>query len=148
MRILVDGDAMPGAAAEILFRAASRKKIAVIVVANSYRTLPDSPLFSFLLVSQGPDIADDKLVELTEENDLVITADIPLAHRVVEKGGFALNPRGELYTKNNIGARLDVRDYAQYLRDSGMQTGGSAPFGQKQKQAFAAQLDRFLAKYV
>lgn len=147
MRILVDGDAMPGAASEILFRASLRMKIAVLVVANSYRTLPDSPLFSFLLVSQGPDVADDKLVELTEKNDLIITADIPLAHRVVEKGGYALNPRGELYTENNIGARLDVRDYAQYLRDSGLQTGGSSPFGAKQKQAFAAQLDRFLSQH-
>ena len=146
MRILVDGDAMPGAASEILFRAAFRKKITVIVIANSYKLVPESPLFSSLVVSQGPDIADDKIVEMTEEGDLVITADIPLAHRVVEKGGYALNPRGELYTKNNIGARLDVRDYAQYLRDSGVQTGGSSPFGAKQKQAFAAQLDRILAK--
>jgi uncharacterized protein YaiI (UPF0178 family) len=146
MQIYVDADGFPKAAKEILIRAALRLGVPVVFVANKTIRQEASPLISTLLVPDGPDIADDRIAELAEPGDLVVTADIPLADRVVTKGAFALNPRGKLYTEENIKDRLSVRDLLSELRDGGMLTGGPPAFGKKDCQAFADQLDRFLIR--
>ena len=146
MQIYVDADGFPRAAKEILVRAALRLGVPLVFVANKPIRREPSHLISTLLVPEGPDIADDRIVELVEPGDLVITADIPLADRVVSKGAFALNPRGKLYTEKNIKDRLTVRDLLSELRDGGLMTGGSPAFGKKDCQAFADQLDRFLIR--
>jgi hypothetical protein len=128
------GDPDPGRPAPLVF------------VANKPIRREPSPLISSLLVPEGPDIADDRIVESAEPGDLVITTDIPLADRVVSKGAFALNPRGKLYTEENIKDRLAVRDLLSELRDGGLMTGGPPAFGKKDCQAFADQLDRFLIR--
>ena len=144
MKIYIDADGFPRAAKEILLRAALRLGVPLVFVANKPVRREPSPLISSLLVPEGPDIADDRIVELAEPGDLVITTDIPLADRVVSKGAFALNPRGKLYTEENVKERLAVRDLLSELRDGGMMTGGPPAFGKKDCQAFADQLDRFL----
>ncbi|MDD5099734.1 MAG: YaiI/YqxD family protein [Syntrophales bacterium] len=144
MQIYVDADGFPRAAKEILIRAALRLRVPVVFVANKPVRREPSPLISSLLVPGGPDIADDRIAELVGPGDLVITADIPLADRVVSKGAFALNPRGKLYTEENVKDRLAVRDLLSELRDGGLITGGPPTFGKKDCQAFADQLDRFL----
>jgi uncharacterized protein YaiI (UPF0178 family) len=146
MQIYVDADGFPKAAKEILIRAALRLGVPVVFVANKTIRQEASPLISTLLVPDGPDIADDRIAELAEPGDLVVTADIPLADRVVTKGAYALNPRGKLYTDENIKDRLSVRDLLSELRDGGMLTGGPPAFGKKDCQAFADQLDRFLIR--
>ncbi|MCE5262858.1 MAG: YaiI/YqxD family protein [Deltaproteobacteria bacterium] len=146
MRIYVDADGFPRAAKEILLRAALRLGVPVIFVANKPIRSEPAPLISTLLVPEGPDIADDRITELAEPGDLVVTADIPLADRVVSKGAFALNPRGKLYTEENIKDRLSMRDLLSELRDGGMMTGGPPSFGKRDCQAFADQLDRFLVR--
>ena len=146
MQIYVDADGFPRAAKEILIRAALRLGVPVVFVANKPFRREPSHLISTLLVPEGPDIADDRIVELAEPGDLVITTDIPLADRVVSKGAFALNPRGTLYTEENIKDRLAVRDLLSELRDGGLMTGGPPAFGKKDCQAFADQLDRFLIR--
>jgi uncharacterized protein YaiI (UPF0178 family) len=146
MQIYVDADGFPRAAKEILVRAALRLGVPLVFVANKPIRREPSPLISTLLVPEGPDIADDRIAELVELGDLVITADIPLADRVVSKGAFALNPRGKLYTEENIKDRLAVRDLLSELRDGGLMTGGPPAFGKKDCQAFADQLDRFLIR--
>jgi len=146
MQIYVDADGFPRAAKEILIRAALRLGVPVVFVANKPVRPEPSPLISSLLVPEGPDIADDRIVELAKPGDLVITADIPLADRVVSKGAFALNPRGKLYTEENVKDRLAVRDLLCELRDGGLMTGGPPAFGKKDCQAFADQLDRFLIR--
>jgi uncharacterized protein len=146
MQIYVDADGFPRAAKEILIRAALRLGVPVVFVANVPVRREPSPLISSLLVPEGPDIADDRIVALAEPGDLVVTADIPLADRVVSKGAFALNPRGKLYTEENIKDRLAVRDLLSELRDGGLMTGGPPAFGKKDCQAFADQLDRFLVR--
>jgi uncharacterized protein YaiI (UPF0178 family) len=146
MQIFVDADGFPRAAKDILVRAALRLGVRVVFVANKPFRQETSPLISSLLVPSGPDIADDRIVELAEPGDLVITADIPLADRVVSKGACALNPRGKLYTEENVKDRLAVRDLLSELRDGGLMTGGPPVFGRKDCQAFADQLDRFLTK--
>lgn len=147
MRIYVDADAFPRAVAEVLFRAIERRRLPLILVTNKYVKAPQSELISTVTVAAGPDEADDRIVELVEPGELVITADIPLADRVVTKGAHAINPRGELYSQANIKQRLATRDLLSDLRDNGMITGGPAPFNQKNTQAFAEQLDRFLTKH-
>jgi uncharacterized protein YaiI (UPF0178 family) len=144
MQIYVDADGFPRAAKEILIRAALRLGVPVVFVANKPIRREPSPLISTLLVPEGPDIADDRIVGLVMPGDLVVTADIPLADRVVAKGAFALNPRGKLYTEENIKDRLALRDLLCDLRDGGLMTGGPRAFGRKDCQAFADQLDRFL----
>jgi uncharacterized protein YaiI (UPF0178 family) len=144
MRIYVDADGFPKAANDILIRSALRLGVPVVFVANKPLRHWTSELFSHLLVPEGPDIADDRIVELAMPGDLVVTADIPLADRVVAKGAFALNPRGKLYTEENIKDRLALRDLLCDLRDGGLMTGGPPAFGRKDCQAFAEQLDRFL----
>ena len=148
MKIWVDADACPNVIKEILYRVAKRAKLTITFVANQYITTPASPFLKSIQVPGGFDVADDEIVRLVETNDLVITADIPLAAEVIEKGGHALNPRGELYTTDNIKQRLQVRDMMETMRNSGLEmSGGQATFGQKDKQTFANALDRFIAKY-
>ncbi|MBL4885481.1 MAG: YaiI/YqxD family protein [Planctomycetaceae bacterium] len=144
MQIWVDADACPGQAKELLFRAAKRTKTKTTLVANQPMRTPPSQFIDSLLVPPGLDVADKQIVELLEPGDLVITADIPLAADVVAKGGQALNPRGELYTEANIGERLAFRNLLDELRGGGEITGGPANYGDKDRQEFANQLDRWL----
>jgi len=146
MKIWVDADACPKVIKEILFRAAKRAQVQVTLVANQSLRTPSSQHIKSLQVSSGFDVADNEIVKQVEAGDLVITADIPLAAQVVDKGAHALNPRGELYTPDNIKARLNLRDFMATLRDSGVNTGGPAPLSQSDRQAFANHLDRLLAK--
>ena len=144
MRIWVDADACPVVIKEILFRAAVRMKIELTLVANHVLRVPASSLIRFVQVPAGFDVADNVIVKRVEKDDLVITGDIPLASEVIEKGAVALNPRGELYTKDNIRARLNMRDFMETMRASGVDTGGPPPLNQKDRQNFANQLDKFL----
>lgn len=144
MAIWVDADACPTVIRDILFRAAERTGTQVTLVANQPVRTPPSRLVDSLQVASGFDVADDEIVRRVQEGDLVITADIPLAAEVMEKGGRALNPRGELYTRDNIRSRLNMRDFMDTMRSSGVQTGGPPPLGQREKQAFANNLDRLL----
>ncbi len=146
MRIWVDADACPKVIKEILFRAAKRAEVPLTLVANQSLRTPASQHIKSLQVAAGFDVADNEIVQQVTVGDLVITADIPLAAQVVEKGAHALNPRGELYTPENIKARLSLRDFMAGLRDSGLQTGGPAPLSLSDRQAFANHLDRLLAK--
>ncbi|HIO92657.1 MAG TPA: YaiI/YqxD family protein [Leucothrix mucor] len=146
MKIWVDADACPVVIKEILFRAANRTKTHVILVANQFIRIPKSNYVEFIQVAAGFDVADNEIVKRLEADDLVITADIPLADEVIEKMGLAINPRGELYTKENIKARLNMRDFMETLRSSGVNTGGPPPLNQADRQNFANQLDRLLAK--
>jgi len=146
MQIYVDADGFPRAAKDILIRAVLRLGVPVVFVANKPVRQKPSPLISNLVVPEGPDIADDRIVALAEPGDLVITSDIPLADRVVSNGAFALNPRGKLYTEENIKDRLAARDLMSELRDGGLITGGPPVFGKKDCQAFADQLDRLLIR--
>ena len=148
MQIWVDADACPGEIKELLYRAAKRRKIRITFVANQSLRLPPSPFIDSVLVPSGMNIADRKIVELVSPGDLVITADIPLAAAVIDKGAHALNPRGELYSKENIRQLLDMRNFMDTLRSSGVETGGPAAFSQSDRQNFANQLDRLLAKLV
>ena len=147
MRIWVDADACPGPIKQTLFRAAQRTGIELTLLANHGMQVPAAPNINFLQVEKGFDVADDAIVQRAEPGDLVITADIPLAAEVVEKGALALNPRGERYTRDNIRSRLNIRDFMSTLRDSGVQTGGAPPLSQADRQQFANQLDTLLAKH-
>jgi uncharacterized protein YaiI (UPF0178 family) len=133
---------------EILFRAAERTKILVTLVANQALGIPASHHIKFLRVSQGFDVADNEIVKRMNQGDLVITSDIPLAADVIEKGGTALSPRGELYTTNNIRARLNMRDFMETLRSSGVDTGGPPALNQSDRKAFANQLDQILTRHI
>jgi uncharacterized protein YaiI (UPF0178 family) len=146
MRIWVDADACPGAIKDILFRAAERVKVELILVANRPVRTPPSPYLRSIRVPAGFDVADRRIAELMQPGDLVVTADVPLAAAVVSQGGLALDPRGELYTEENIGDRLATRDLMDELRAGGMVTGGPRAFGKGDRQAFANQLDRLLAR--
>lgn len=146
MKIWVDGDACPKGIKEILYRVAERKKIAVIFVANQYLHLPKSGTLEMIQVGEGPDVADDEIAERCAAEDLVVTADIPLAARIVEKGALALDPRGTLYDSNNIGQILGMRNFMDELRGSGVETGGPSSFSAKERQKFANELDRILAQ--
>ncbi len=146
MRIWVDGDACPAVIKDILFRAAIRTKIPLTLVANQPMKIPRSDLITILTVPSGLNVADQRIVELLDPGDLVITADIPLAAHVVDKGATALDPRGELYTHENIGERLTMRNLMDELRGRGLVAGGPAPFNGNDRQAFANQLDRMLSR--
>ncbi len=148
MKIYVDADACPVAIKDILIRAAIRLKLPIIFIANQPVNLPESKYISMIIVDAGPDIADDKIVELVTDSDLVISEDIPLADRVIEKNAFVISTRGELYTKENIKQRLATRDLLNELRNAGIQTGGPGQFSQKEIRMFANQLDRFLTKHL
>ena len=144
--IYVDADACPKAIKEILYRAAERKGIPLVLVANQPLSVPRSPLFRTVRVGAGFDVADDHIAEQVASGDLVITADIPLAAQVIDKGGLVLSPRGERYDRDNIGARLSMRNFMAELRDSGVQTGGPPALGPRDKKAFGDELDRLLAR--
>jgi uncharacterized protein YaiI (UPF0178 family) len=146
MNIWVDADACPGVIKEILFRAAERTQISTTLVANQLLRVPPSPYIRALQVPAGFDVADNRIAQEVQPGDLVVTADIPLAAQVIERAGFALNPRGEFYTRDNIRERLTMRNFMEELRGSGVDISGPATFNQGDRQAFAAQLDRFLAK--
>ena len=147
MKIWVDADACPVVIKEILFKAAERTGVPVTLLANQPVRVPPSRFISFVLVAPGFDVADNEIVKRTRAGDLVITADIPLAAEVIEKGGQALNPRGELYTVENIKARLNIRDFMDTLRGSGIDTGGPPALSQTDRKTFADHLDRLLAIY-
>ena len=147
MKIWVDADACPGVIKDILFRAANRTGTLTTLVANQQLSVPSSPFIRTIRVASGFDVADNEIVKRVEAGDLVITADIPLAAEVIEKGGHALNPRGELYTTENIRARLNMRDFLDTMRASGVNTGGPSAISQRDRQAFANNLDRFLARH-
>ena len=146
MRIFIDADAFPNVIKDILMRASARLKVPLVFVANKPVRIEDAAHISLILVPAGPDVADDRIAELAQPGDLVITADIPLADRAVAKGAFALNPRGKLYTAENIKDRLAMRGLMNELRDNGMITGGPATFSKKDRQAFANGLDSFLIR--
>ena len=147
MKIWVDADACPVVIKEILFRAAERMKIETILVANHAMSIPPSKYISRVKVSSGFDVADDEIVKRVEKGDLVITGDIPLANEVIDNGGQALNPRGELYTTENIRSILNVRDFMDTMRSSGVEmSGGPPPLSQTDRQNFANNLDRILAQ--
>ena len=146
MKIWVDADACPNVVKEILFRAANRVEVAVTLVANQFIRVPPSPHIKSIQVESGFDVADNYIVQQAEPGDLIITADIPLADEVITKGAHALNPRGEMYTKDTIKQRLQMRDFMETMRSSGVQTGGPAPLSQADRQNFANKLDAFLAK--
>ena len=148
MQIWVDADACPVVIKEILFRAAERTGVQVTLVANQPMRIPVSQRVELLQVTSGFDVADNEIVKRLAAGDLVITSDIPLAAEVLEKGGYALNPRGELYSADNIGARLNMRDFMDTLRASGIDTGGPPALSKKDRQSFANQLDRLLTKHV
>ena len=145
-RIWVDGDACPGVIKTILFRAAERARIHVTLIANHSVSRPPSRYISALVVSGGLDEADNEIVERMQSGDLVVTQDIPLAARVIDKGGVAINPRGERYTPDNMAERLSMRNFSEELRGAGIHTGGPSAFHARDRQAFANQLDRWLAQ--
>jgi len=146
MRIIIDADAIPSVIKDILFRAADRNRIPLILVANQVLKFPESEHISVIVVPAGHDEADDKIAEIAEPGDLVVTDDIPLADRAVRKGGHVIDTRGRLLTEANIGERLSMRNMLDALRNGGIDTGGPAPFTSRDRQAFANQLDRFLTK--
>jgi uncharacterized protein len=147
MQIFVDADAFPNVIKDILIRAAVRFHVPLVFVANQPVRIGQSANISSIVVPAGPDLADDRIAELAQPGDLVITADIPLADRVVAKGASAINPRGKLYTEENIKDRLAMRDLMNKLRDGGMITGGPSTFSRKDRQAFANQLNSFLTRH-
>ncbi len=146
MKIWVDADACPVVIKEILFRAAERTRVQVTFVANQPVQIPASHHINFIQVSQGFDVADNEIVKRMQAGDLIITSDIPLAADVIEKDGIALSPRGELYTTDNIRARLNMRDFMETLRSSGVNTGGPPALNQGDRKAFANHLDQILAR--
>ncbi|MHB1300078.1 MAG: YaiI/YqxD family protein [Burkholderiales bacterium] len=146
MNIWVDADACPSAVKDILFRAAQRVGIQLTLVANRPLRIPPSPFIRAMQVPSGFDVADARIAELAGEGDLVVTADIPLAAQVVEKGALALNPRGERYNRDNIRECLSLRNFMDEMRGSGVQTGGPPAFSQADRQAFARELDRLLPR--
>ncbi|KMT64074.1 YaiI/YqxD family protein [Catenovulum maritimum] len=146
MKIWVDADACPVVIKEILFRAANRTKLELKLVANHMIKTPPSPFIKFIRVESGFDVADNYIVQACEPNDLVITSDIPLADELITKGAQVLSPRGELFTKENIKSRLNIRDFMETMRSSGIQTGGPAALNANDKKQFGDNLDRILTK--
>lgn len=147
MQIIIDADSVPSVIKNILFRAVERNRIQLILVANQVLKFPDSAYISAIVVPAGYDEADDAIAEIVRTGDLVVTDDVPLAGRVVRKGGSVIDSRGKLYTGANIGERLTMRDMMDELRNSGIDTGGPAPFSSRDRQVFANQLDRFLTTH-
>lgn len=148
MHIWVDADACPVVIKDILYRAAMRVEVSLTLIANQPLSVPSSPFIKALQVASGFDIADNEIVRRVSAGDLVITQDIPLADEVITKGAKALSPRGEMYTKANIKARLNMRDFMDSMRASGVNTGGPPPLSQTDRQTFANHLDRVLARSV
>jgi uncharacterized protein YaiI (UPF0178 family) len=147
VHIWVDADACPQVIKEILFRAAERAQILTTLVANTPLRVPPSLFIRSVRVAKGFDVADDEIVQQIQPGDLVITADIPLAAEVIARGAHALDPRGELYSEDNVRERLAIRNLMQELRSTGALIGGPAPFNQSNRQLFANHLDRFLTRH-
>jgi uncharacterized protein YaiI (UPF0178 family) len=148
MKIWIDADAAPNAVKEIVFRASARLGLETALVANqSISTPTNNPLVESVIVPGGPDVADRHIVDHAEEGDLAITADIPLAAALVEKGVLVLDPRGERYSEANVRERLSIRDFMDSLRSSGVETGGPKPYGKRDRQDFANALDRLLTRH-
>ncbi|EGU40305.1 YaiI/YqxD family protein [Vibrio scophthalmi] len=147
MKIWVDADACPVVIKEVLFRAAQRTGVEITFVANQYIRTPAAANITSLQVEAGFDVADNEIVKRTEAGDLIITGDIPLADELITKGGHALSSRGELFTKDNIKSRLNIRDFMETMRSSGIQSGGPAPMSQADRQQFANQLDKWLVQW-
>lgn len=147
MKVWVDADACPAVIKEILFKAANRVRVQLTLVANHFMRIPASPQIDFLLVAAGCDVADNEIVARLSRGDLVVTSDIPLAAEVIERGGIALSPRGELYSPDDIRSILIMRDFMDNLRGSGIDTGGPPPLNKSDRQDFANQLDRILTRY-
>lgn len=147
MRIWVDADACPVVIKDILFRAADRAKVMLTLVANQAMRTPPSQYINSIQVSSGFDVADDEIVKRVEAGDLVITSDIPLAAEAIDKGALSLSPRGELHNKNNIKARLNMRDFLDTMRASGVDTGGPPALNQNDRKAFADHLDRLITQH-
>ena len=146
MKIWVDADACPVVIKEILYKAARRTETHLILVANQFMQTPNSPLIKSIKVGAGFDVADDEIVRRIESGDILITADIPLAAEAIEKGAKVLTPRGEVYNAANIRQRLNMRDFMDTLRSTGVDTGGPPPFSQKERKAFADKLDQVLTQ--
>ena len=147
MIIWIDADAAPRDVKEIVFRAALRLELETVLVANARMATPaNNPFVTAVRVGGGPDVADEHIATEASEGDLAVTADIPLAAKLVERGVVTLDPRGEIYTEANVRERLSIRDFMQGLRDVGVETGGPSAYGQKEKQAFANALDRTLTR--
>lgn len=146
LQLWVDADACPNVIKDILFRAAEKRQVLCTLVANRFIPVPQVAWLKSMQVPPGFDVADDRIVELIQPGDLVITADIPLAAKAVDKGAFALNPRGTFYSAENIRQRLTMRNFMEELRSSGVQVGGPATLGQQDRMAFANALDRFLTQ--
>ena len=144
-KIWIDADACPKAVKEIVFKASHRLNISIILVANSYQNIPPSDLIRLIVVDKGFDAADQHIIDQVEIHDIVITADIPLAAKVLKKKAIALNPRGEIYTENNIGSILSMRDFMKEFRDAGSITGGPAAFGPKDIKQFADSLNKLIS---
>jgi uncharacterized protein YaiI (UPF0178 family) len=144
--IWIDADACPKVIKEVIYKVSERLSLQVVLVANSSMFIPPSPLIKLIKVKAGADVADNYIVEQVQENDIVITADIPLAAFVVDKKGIAINVRGEMYTEENVKERLSMRDFMKELRDSGMEIGGPDVFGSKDKEKFTNALNRILDK--
>ena len=148
MQILVDADALPNVLKSIIFKVAERTGISLTLVANRHLHTPNKPNISMVTVAKNPDEADDYIVKQTQKGDLIITADIPLADRVIKKEAHALDPRGDLFTEGNIKSRLATRDLMEQLRNEGIVEGGPSSFNSKNVQQFANQLDRFITKHM
>ena len=147
MKLFIDGDAFPNLLKPIILRAIEKQKLDTIVIANKKINIGVSKYINYIIVDQGADEADNKIVEMLNQNDLVITADIPLADRTIDKNAHAIDHRGSMYTKDNIKQFLAIRNLMQEIRDSGEITKGPAPFSQKDAQQFANSLNNFLQKY-
>lgn len=146
MKIWIDADACPRDIKEIVYRASERLQLPVFLVANSYMKFPDSPLISMVIVSDGFDAADNHIADEVAPEDIVITADVPLAARIVERGTVAIDPRGEVYTEENVGERLSVRNLMQELRSGGLVQGGPSQMDSQDTHKFASALDRELTR--
>lgn len=146
MKIWIDADACPKTVKEITYKVSSRLKISVTLVANAYLAIPHSPYISFVKVDAGADMADNYISEHANKDDIVITADIPLAAELVNQEIMTINPRGETYSAENINERLSMRNFMQELRDNGVQTGGPPPLDAKAKELFTNALDRILTQ--
>lgn len=147
MKIWVDADACPNVIKDILIKASQRTGIELTFVANQAIRTPASKQITSIIVSSGFDVADDEIVKRVNPEDLVITSDIPLASEVIDKGGYALSPRGELFTTENIRGRLNIRDFLDTMRSSGVNTGGPPPLSLSDRQSFANHLDSMVTRY-
>ena len=148
MKIWIDGDAMPGDVKEIILRAAQRLKVPAVLGANKNVAIGNRPFVSFVRVTQGADVADAYIVDESAKGDFCVTADIPLAAALVDKGLTVIDPRGDLYSPDTVGERLAMRDFMAGLREAGVQTGGPPPFDAKAKQKFAARFDQLITRAI